>query len=158
MDRELLKGFDQERILTKMKKLVSLQTWFSPTSMVGGSLRALTNLTSLSVAAAQHCAEPQLPLQLLPEGPPQAVTSALWCLALSSNVKQRVREWEVAYLTSPVCSLHLPSSLVNGVFPVNSERWELNLILVTFLRRLLKKVILYWFFNSINIWQFQIYF
>lgn len=64
--------------------------------MVGGSLRALPNLTSHSVAAAQHCAEPRVLLQLLPEGPPQAIPSTLGCLALS--YKERVRECKVAHL------------------------------------------------------------
>lgn len=109
--------------------------------MVQGSIRTVTNLTSISVAAAEHCAV------LLPEGPPQIVTSALQCFG--------VRECKVTYLSSPVCSLHLPSPLVNGVFPVDSERWELNLILVTFLRRLLKKVIL--LFNSYYIYNIDIF-
>lgn len=67
----------------------------------------LTNLTSLSVTAAQHYVGPQFPLHLLPEGPPQATTSATWCLALLC-VKLPVRECEVSHLSSPINSLRLP--------------------------------------------------
>lgn len=67
----------------------------------------LTNLTSRSVTAAQHCVGPQFPLHLLPEGPPQATTSAAWCLALLC-VKLPVRECEVSHLSSPINSLRLP--------------------------------------------------